>query len=78
MPHISIKMLAGRSEEQKKKAAEAVKSALAESLGMSDHYITATVEDFSPEEWQTVFKEEITDKPDKVYVKPQYDPKSLL
>ncbi|MBO6230421.1 MAG: tautomerase family protein [Ruminiclostridium sp.] len=78
MPHISIKMLAGRSEEQKKKAAEAVKNALAESLGMSDHYITATIEDFSPEEWQTVFKEEITDKPDKVYVKPQYDPKSLL
>ena len=78
MPHISIKMLAGRSEEQKKKAAEAVKNARAESLGMSDHYITATIEDFSPEEWQTVFKEEITDKPDKVYVKPQYDPKSLL
>lgn len=78
MPHIGIKMLAGRSEEQKKKAAEAVTKALAESLGMSDHYITLTIEDYSPEEWQTVFKEEITDKPDKVYVTPKYDPKSLL
>lgn len=78
MPHIGIKMLAGRSEEQKKKAAEAVTAALANALGMSDHYITATIEDFSPEEWQTVFKEEITDKPNKVYIKPKYDPKSLL
>ena len=78
MPHIGIKMLAGRSEEQKKKAAEAVTKALAEALGMSDHYITLTIEDYSPEEWQTVFKNEVTDKPDKVYITPKYDPKSLL
>jgi len=78
MPHIAIKMLAGRSEEQKRKAAEAVTKALAESLGMSDHYITLTIEDFSAEEWQTVFREEVTDKSDKVYITPKYDPKSLL
>ena len=78
MPHIGIKMLAGRPEEQKKKAAEAVKNALAESLNMGDHYITVTIEDFNAQEWQDVFKNEITDKPDKVYVKPNYDPKSLL
>ena len=78
MPHISIKMLKGRTEEQKVKAAEAVTKALAESLGIGDFYITATIEDFTAEEWQEVFKEEITDKPDKVYKKPNYDPKSLL
>ena len=78
MPHIGIKMLAGRTEEQKAKAAEAVKNALAQSLGMGDHYITVTIEDFNAQEWQDVFKTEITDKPDKVYVKPKYDPKSLL
>ncbi|MCM1053946.1 MAG: 4-oxalocrotonate tautomerase family protein [Bacteroides sp.] len=78
MPHIGIKMLEGRTEEQKQKAALAVKNALAEALNMGDHYITVTVEDFNAEEWQDVFKSEITDKPDKVYVKPNYDPKSLL
>ncbi len=78
MPHISIKMLKGRTEEQKVKAAEAVTKALAEALGIGDFYITATIEDFTAEEWQDVFKEEITDKPDKVYKKPNYDPKSLL
>lgn len=78
MPHIGIKMLEGRTEEQKQKAAQAVKNALAEALNMGDHYITVTVEDFNAVEWQDVFKNEITDKPDKVYVKPNYDPKSLL
>ena len=78
MPHIGIKMLEGRTEEQKKKAAEAVKNALAQSLGMGDHYITVTIEDFDAQEWQDVFKTEITDKPDKVYVQPKYDPKSLI
>ena len=78
MPHIGIKMLEGRTEEQKKKAAEAVKTALAQAIGMSDHYITVTIEDFNAQEWQDVFKTEITDKPDKVYVQPKYDPKSLL
>lgn len=78
MPHIGIKMIAGRTEEQKKKAAEAVKNALAQSLNMGDHYITVSIEDYTAEEWQEVFKTEITDKPDKVYVKPNYDPKSLL
>ena len=78
MPHISVKMLVGRTEEQKKKAAEAVKNARAESLNIGDHYVTVTIEDYTAEEWQEVFKTEITDKPDKVYVKPNYDPKSLL
>lgn len=78
MPHISLKMLEGRTEEQKQKAAQALKTALADALNMGDHYITVTVEDFNAQEWQTVFKEEITDKPDKVFVKPNYDPKSLL
>ena len=78
MPHIGIKMIEGRTEEQKQKAAQAVKNALAEALNMGDHYITVTVEDFNAQEWQDVFKSEITDKPDKVYVKPNYDPKSLL
>ncbi len=78
MPHIGIKMLEGRTEEQKKRVAEAVKNALAEALNMGDHYITVSIEDFDAEQWQEVFKSEITDKPDKVYVKPNYDPKSLL
>lgn len=78
MPHISVKMLEGRSEEQKKKLSQALVKALTKELGCSEHYVTCTIEGFNAKEWQDVFKEEITDKPEKVYKKAEYDPKDLL
>jgi 4-oxalocrotonate tautomerase family enzyme len=78
MPHISLKMLKGRTEEQKKRAAAALTEALKQSLGASDAHISVSVEDYTALEWQEVFKREITDKPDKIYKKPRYDPKDLL
>ncbi len=79
MPHISVKMLEGRSEEQKKRLAAALVRALTEELHCSDHYVTCTVEDYSAVEWQTVFQREIAEKPvHVVYKKAEYNPKSLL
>ncbi len=78
MPHISVKMLEGRTEEQKKKLSQALVKTLTKELGCSEHYVTCTIEDFNAKEWQNVFKEEITDKPGKVYKKAEYDPKDLL
>ncbi|MBQ8786667.1 MAG: tautomerase family protein [Oscillospiraceae bacterium] len=51
MPHISVKMLKGRTEEQKKAAAEKLTAALCEALGCGDSHVTVTVEDFTAEEW---------------------------
>ena len=79
MPHISVKMLEGRSEEQKKRLAAALVRALTEELHCSDHYVTCTVEDYSAVEWQTGFQREIAEKPvHVVYKKAEYNPKSLL
>lgn len=79
MPHISVKMLEGRSEEQKKKLADALVKTLTEELHCSPHYVTCTVEDYTAEEWQGVLKKEISDKPqERVYKKAEYDPKDLL
>lgn len=78
MPHISVKMLKGRTEEQKKKAADALVSALCQSLGCSKVHISVTVEDYTAQEWQDVFEKEITQKQDRLYIKPGYDPKDLL
>ena len=79
MPHLSVKMLEGRSEEQKKRLAAALVRALTEELHCSDHYVTCTVEDYSAVEWQTVFQREIAEKPvHVVYKKAEYNPKSLL
>ena len=78
MPHISVKMLEGRSEEQKDRLAEALKETLVDVLHTEEKYVSVAIEDFTAEEWQDIFKEEITDKPDAMKIKPSYDPKSLL
>ena len=78
MPHIAVKMLKGRTEEQKKNLSAALVKALTKELGCSEHYVTCTIEDYDAQEWQDVFKSEITDKRDKVYKKAEYDPKDLL
>ena len=78
MPHISVKMLKGRTEEQKQKLTTALAEAMKESLGVSDVHISLTIEDYSAKEWQGVFKEEITDKQKCLYKKPGYKPEDLL
>ena len=79
MPHISVKMLEGRTQAQKEKLARDLVEVLSRDLGADKHWITCTVEDYDAEQWQNVFKAEISDKPDEVvFKKPEYDPKVLL
>ena len=78
MPHIGIKMLAGRTQEQKEKLAAALVKTLTKELGCSEHYVTCTIEDYDARQWQQVFAEEVTQKQDKVFKKAEYDPKDLL
>jgi len=78
MPHISIKMIKGRTDAQKDAAAKAVKEALMKAIGAGDAYVSVSVEDFTPQQWQDVFKAEITDKPEALRIAPQYDPKGIL
>ncbi len=78
MPHIGIKMLKGRTQEQKEKLAAALVRTLTKELGCSEHYVTCTIEDFDAVQWQKVFEEEVMKKQDKVFKKAEYDPKDLL
>ena len=78
MPHISVKMLEGRSEEQKKQLAEALEKTLSETLGCATTWVTVSIEDYSAKQWQDVFKKEVTENEDNLYKKAQYDPKILL
>ena len=78
MPHISVKMLKGRTEEQKKRLSSALSEALIKTLGVSDTHVSVTIEDFTPVEWQDEFKREITDTKAVLYKAPGYDPKDLL
>ena len=77
MPHISVKMLKGRTDEQKRQAAQKLENALCEAIGCTPTHISIAIEDYTAEEWQEVFQKEIAEN-DCIFKKPEYDPKDLL
>ena len=46
MPHISVKMIKGRSEEQKKQLCAALEKTLCETLGCDEKWVTVSIEDY--------------------------------
>lgn len=77
MPHITIKMLKGRTDEQKTLAGIKVAEALADTIGCDPTHISVSVEDYTPVEWQEIYKKYVEEN-DKIVLQPNYDPKSLL
>lgn len=57
MPHINVKLYAGKSEEIKEKLAKAVRKALAEESGVwKESDISVSMEEYSPEEFEAATK----------------------
>lgn len=76
MPHITIKMFKGRTEEQKLEAAKAVKKALCDSLGCDEGVVSVSVSDYDPKDWGEQYRVEIDENPD-IVIKPNYRPEDL-
>lgn len=75
MPHIVVKMHAGRSEEDKAKLAEALSQALMSVLGSPEKVVSVAIEDFAPADWpEAVYRPDILGKSDTLYKKPGYNP----
>ena len=70
MPLITVKMWPGRSEEQKRAAAEALLDAAVQSLGTPATAFTIIMEDIPKEEWDAqVVIPEIEPKADLVMIR---------
>ena len=75
MPHVNVRMYAGRSEEDKARLAEAIGQALIQTLGSSERSISVAIEDVAPDDWMTeVYDPEITEKADRLFKRPGYGP----
>lgn len=75
MPHISIKLYPGRSEQQKVQLAEQIVKDVISLLESSEGSISVAIEETNPEDWvETVYKPEILNNPEKLYKKPGYNP----
>ena len=75
MPHVIVKLYAGRSENQKSRLAAEITRAVTTTLNCGDEAVSVGIEDVRPEEWtEKVFKPDILGHPQRIYKKPGYDP----
>ncbi|TGQ64035.1 4-oxalocrotonate tautomerase [Mesorhizobium sp. M00.F.Ca.ET.186.01.1.1] len=75
MPHVIIKLYAGKSEQQKVRIAEAVTKAIVDSAGSAERSISVGIEDIAPEDWtEKVYKPDIAARMDQLHKKPGYNP----
>ncbi len=74
MPHIHIKLLEGKTEEQKQRLTKAVVKAAQEEIGYGDESYSVRIEDFTYSEWkQKVYPRDIVAHKDHLYKEPGYE-----
>jgi 4-oxalocrotonate tautomerase len=75
VPHVVVKLYAGRSNKQKTELAEAITKAVMTTLNQGEEAVSVGIEDVRPDDWvEKVFRPEILGKPTTIFKKPGYDP----
>lgn len=75
MPHVIVKLYAGKSEQQKARIAEEVTKAIMATTGNGEDAVSVGIEDVRPGDWtEAVYRPDILGKPDTLYKKPGYKP----
>ncbi|WFU10308.1 tautomerase family protein [Rhizobium sp. CB3090] len=73
MPHVLVKMMEGRSEEQKKQLAEKMAGVVMAVLGSDEGSISVAIEDVPAGRWEfDVFVPEIKGRKESLYKRPGY------
>ena len=75
MPHVTVKLWPGKSEQQKTQLAEALAKDVMNVLNYGEESVSVSIEEVKSQDWaEQVYKPEILDKPENVYKKPGYNP----
>ena len=73
MPHIIVKLVSGKTEEQKAQLAEAITKDVTKILNYGEEAVSVAFEEFASQDWaEKVYRPDIKGKWDKVYKKPGY------
>lgn len=73
MPHIVIKLIKGKTEEQKKKLATALTKTAMSVIGYGEESFSVAIEDIDSKDWvDKVYKPDIIQQKDKLYKQPGY------
>ena len=75
MPHVIVKLYAGRSEQQKARLAEDISKIVMANLNCEEKSVSVGIEDVKPQDWaEKVYKPDILGNPKAIYKKPGYNP----
>jgi 4-oxalocrotonate tautomerase len=78
MPHIVVKLYPGRSEEIKNRLATKIAEDVATIAECKDSAVSVAIEEIEPDDWaEKVYKPDILDKQNTIYIKPGYNPYSV-
>jgi 4-oxalocrotonate tautomerase len=75
MPHVSVKIYPGRSEQQKIRLAEQIVKDVVALIECGEESVSVAIEEIQPRDWpETVYKPDILGNWEKLYKKPGYNP----
>ena len=78
MPHVIVKLWPGKSEQQKRRLADAITKDVTETLHYGEESVSVALEEVKPEEWaEKVYRPEIQGNAVNLYKKPGYGLKDL-
>ena len=73
MPHVIVKLWPGKSEQQKRRLADAITKDVMEIFDYGDESVSVAMEEIPAQDWSDkVYKPEIVNKSASLYKKPGY------
>jgi 4-oxalocrotonate tautomerase len=73
MPHVIVKLWPGKSEQQKRRLADAITRDVTTVLNYGDESVSVAFEEVTPDEWaEKVSRPDIVEKTATLYKKPGY------
>ena len=74
MPHVIVKLWPGKSEQQKRRLAEAITRDITTVLDYGDESVSVALEEVTAAEWsEKVYRPDIVEKAAMLYKKPGYE-----
>ncbi len=75
MPHIIVKLYPGRTENQKNQLAAKIVKDVVEISRCEEKVVSVAFEEVDPKDWpEKVYKPDILEKKDDLYIEPGYNP----
>ena len=76
MPHVVVKLMAGRPEQLKRRLAEQIVKDVTTILDCGEESVSVAIEDIGPGEWtEKVYEPDIAANWEKLYKEPGYGPR---